>query len=161
MLFSGKPSKKSILKAVLNPNIIFSIIGLLVYCFSITLPRPIYLSVKYISQMNTTLSMIVIGTTMTQISFKKIFSGIHIWIGVAVRNIILPFAILFVLYTIGIRGELLFCSLIPAACPVAGFSVIFSKLENKDVMFPCKLMTLSTLVSLVTMLLVLGVIRIL
>lgn len=161
MLFSGKPDKKSILKAVLNPNIIASVIGLLLYCFSIPLPGPINLSVKYLSQLNTALSMIVIGTTMTQISFGKLFTGFQTWIGVAMRNLVLPFVLLFFLYAIGIRGELLLCSLIPAACPVAGFSVLFSKLTGKDVAFPCKLMTLSTLASLITMPLILGAINLL
>lgn len=158
MLFSGKPDKKAVLKAVLNPNIIASVVGLLLFCFSITLPGPIYLSVKYLAQLNTALSMIVIGTTMTQISFKGLFSGIQSWICVAMRNVVLPLALLFLLYAIGVRGQLLLCSIIPAACPVAGFSVLFSKLTGKDVAFPCKIMTLSTLSSLITMPLILGIV---
>lgn len=161
LIFSGKFDKKSIIKAVLNPNILASLIGMILYCFSITLPAPIALSVKYIAQLNTALSMIVIGTTMTQISLTKIFTSLHVYIGVAMRNLILPFALLFILYAIGIRGELLLCSLIPAACPVAGFSVLFSKLTGKNVAFPCKVMTLSTIASLVTMPLILGVINLL
>jgi hypothetical protein len=35
---------------------------------------PIALTAKYIAQLNTPLSMIIIGTTMTQISFGKLFS---------------------------------------------------------------------------------------
>ena len=155
LLYSGKTDKKSIMKAMFNPNIIASIIGLLLYCFSISLPSPIYLSVKYISQLNTALSMIVIGTTMTQISFSNLFTDLFSWIGVAMRNLVFPFALLFLLYALGVRGELLLCSLIPTACPVAGFSVLFSKLTGKDVVFPCKVMTLSTLASLVTIPLIL------
>ncbi|MEC0182207.1 AEC family transporter [Paenibacillus peoriae] len=155
LLYSGKTDKKSIMKAMLNPNIIASIIGLLLYCFSISLPSPIYLSVKYISQLNTALSMIVIGTTMTQISFSNLFTDLFSWIGVAMRNLVFPFALLFLLYALGVRGELLLCSLIPTACPVAGFSVLFSKLTGKDVVFPCKVMTLSTLASLITIPLIL------
>lgn len=151
MLFSGRATKKSVLKAVLNPNVIISVIGLVLYCFSVTLPGPIYLSVKYLSQLNTPLSMIIIGTTMTQISFRGLLSDFRVWIGVVVRNLILPFALLFILYAIGIRGQLLLCSIIPAACPVAGFAVIFPKLAGQDVAFPCKIMTLSTVASLVTM----------
>lgn len=158
-LYSGKPDKKSILKAMLNPNILASIIGLLLYCFSIRLPGPIYLSVKSIAQLNTALSMIVIGTTMTQISFGKVFTDLYSWIGVAMRNLVFPFTLLFLLYALGIRGELLLCSLIPAACPVAGFAVLFSKLTGKEVVFPCKVMTLSTLASLITMPLILGAIH--
>lgn len=161
MLFSEKANKRAILKAVLNPNIFASIIGLLLYCFSITLPGPIYLSVKYLAQLNTALSMIVIGTTMTQISFGKLFDNIHFWIGIAMRNLILPFALLFILYATGLRGQLLLCSLVPAACPIAGFSVLFSKLTGNDVSFPCSIMTLSTISSLITIPLILSVVSLL
>lgn len=161
MLFSKKPDKKSILKAILNPNIIASIIGLLLYCLSITLPDPIYLSVKYLSELNTALSMIVIGTTMTQISFDKLFTDIQVWIAVVMRNLVLPFGLLFFLFFIGIRGRLLLCSLIPAACPVAGFSVLFSKLTGKNSAFPCKIMALSTVTGLITMPLIFSAVTIL
>lgn len=158
MLFSGKISKRSILKAFLNPNIIVSIVGLILYCSSITLPGPIYLFVKYLAQLNTALSMIIIGTTMTQISFNRLFTNVHSWLGVIMRNVILPFALLFFLYAIGIRGELLLCNIIPAACPIAGFSVLFSKMAHKDVGFPCEVMSLSTVSSLVTMPVILSVV---
>lgn len=158
MMFSGKTNKKTVLKAILNPNIIASIVGLMIFCFSIDLPTPIYLSVKYLAQLNTALSMIVIGTTMTQISFSQLFSGIQTWLCVLMRNVLLPLMLLFILYTIGVRGELLLCSIIPASCPIAGFAVLFSKLTGKDVVFPCKVMTLSTLTSLITMPLILGIV---
>jgi len=161
LLYSRKLDKKSILKAFLNPNIIASVIGLFLYCFSLKLPGPIYLSVKYLAQLNTGLSMIVIGTTMTQISFRKMFKGIQAWECVVMRNLILPFALLFILYAIGLRGQLLLCSVIPAACPVAGFSVLFAKLTGKNVAFPCQIMTLSTISSLFTMPFILGVISLL
>lgn len=150
-LYSGKVNKKSILKAVLNPNVIAVIVGALFYMFSITLPRPIYSTVKYISQLNTPLSMIIIGTTITQIPLRKIFSGGLVWVGALVRNIFIPFSLLFLLHAVGLRGELLLCCMIPAACPAAGVTVLFAKLTGKDVVFPAKLMTLSTLMSLITM----------
>ncbi|WP_077611334.1 AEC family transporter [Clostridium sp. Marseille-P2415] len=159
LLFSGKADKKAILKAIINPNILASIIGLFLYCFSISLPRPLYLSVKYLAQMNTALSMIVIGTTMTQISFRKLFSGFSAWIGVLMRNMVIPLTSLLILYKVGVRGELLLSSLIPAACPVAGFAVIFSKFVGRDVVFPSKIMTLSTLSSLITMPVILGILN--
>lgn len=159
LLYSGKLDKKSVIKAVLNPNVFAAIIGTLFYCLSITLPSPIHMSVQYIAQLNTPLSMIIIGTTMTQISFAKIFTNIRVWMGVAVRNLFLPLAIFFILYLIGIRGELLLCSVIVSACPVAGLAVLFAKLTNKDVAFPCKVLTLSTLLSLVTLPIVLCIVR--
>lgn len=151
LLYTGRIDRRSILKAVVNPNVIAVVVGVLFYRFSVALPGPLYSAVGYIAQLNTPLSMIVIGTTITKIPLRSIFAGRLLWAGAAMRNLVLPFALLFLLHAVGLRGELLLCSLIPAACPVAGVSVLYSKLTGKDVVFPAKLMTLSTLFSLVTM----------
>lgn len=151
MLYSGKLDRKSMLKAVVNPNIIALIIGVLLFRFSVTLPGPIYTTVEYIYQLNTPLSMIIIGTTITQIPFKKIFTGVHVWIGTLMRNLVFPFAAMFLLHAAGVSGVPLLCCTILTACPAAGLTVLFAKLTGKDAVFPCKILTLSTVMSLVTM----------
>lgn len=151
MLYSGKMDKKSALKTLLNPNVAGVFVGAALFCFSITLPGPIYTTVKYISQMNTPLSMIIIGITVSKVPLRSIFNGKALWAGVAMRNVVLPFLLLFILYTIGLRGNILLCTLIPMACPAAGVTVIFAGLDGKDTAFPSRLMTLSTLASIVTM----------
>lgn len=150
-LYSGRVDKKSILKSVVNPNIIAVIVGALLFRFSITLPGPVYSTVKYLSQLNTPLSMIIIGTTLTQIPLHEIFTERLVWITAVMRNVVLPFAMLFLLHAMGLHGLILLCCIVPAACPAAGLTVIFAKLTRKDVVFPGKLMTLSTIMSLVTM----------
>lgn len=151
MLYSGKLDKKSVLKAFVNPNIIALVIGVLLFLFSITLPGPTYTTVEYIYQLNTPLSMIIIGTTITQIPFKKIFTGIYVWVGMLMRNLVFPFAAMFLLHAVGVGGVPLLCCTILVACPAAGLTVLFAKLTGKDVVFPGKIMTLSTVMSLITM----------
>ncbi|MFA0816694.1 MAG: AEC family transporter [Anaerofustis sp.] len=160
-LYSGKLNKRSVRKILLNPNILVSVIAILLYCFSVKLPQPIALTAKYIAQLNTPLSMIIIGTTMTQISFGKLFFGAKLWAGVAVRNLLVPFCMLFLLHLAGITGELLLSSMILVSAPVAGFTVLFAKLENRDTEFAAKLMTLSTVLSILTMPLAIGAISLL
>lgn len=160
-LYSGIVNKKSILKAVVNPNIIALFIGVLLFRFSITLPAPVYSTVEYISQLNTPLSMIIIGTTITQIPPRKIFSGGFVWMGTLIRNLVFPFAALFLLHAVGIGGVPLLCCTVLTACPVAGLTVLFAKLTGKDVVFPGKLMTLSTIMSLITIPVVVAAISIL
>jgi Predicted permeases len=150
-IYSGKLSKKSAVKAIVNPNVLAVFVGAALFCLSITLPGPIYTTVKYISQLNTPLSMIIIGTTITKVPFRSIFTEKLVWLGVVMRNIVLPFLLLFILYAVGLRGDILLCSLIPMACPVAGVTVIFANLTGKSPVFPSRLMTLSTLASIVTL----------
>jgi predicted permease len=158
LIYTGKFDKKSLIKAVVNPNIIAVVIGFLFFRFSITLPGPVYSAVKYVSELNTPLSMIVIGTTITQIPLKKIFTGKLVWICTGVRNIVIPVSVLFLLHAAGLKGELLLSAMIPAMCPVAGSAVLYAKLVKKDERFPGKCMTLSTILSLVTVPLIVSLI---
>ena len=161
LLYADKKDKRSIWRALLNPNLLVSLIGISMYCLSIRLPQPLHLSVNYIAQLNTPLSMIIIGTTMTEISFGKIFSNGKIWAGVAMRNLLIPACALFILHSLGITGNLLLSSMILVSAPVAGFTVLFAKLANKDTEFAAKLMTLSTLLSILTLPFMLGAITVL
>lgn len=156
-IYSGKLNRKLALKAVLNPNVVAVAVGAVLFCCSLTLPGPIYSTVKYIAQLNTPLSMLVIGATIRKVPLRSIFSEKLVWFGVAMRNVILPFLVLFLFYAAGLRGNILLCSLIPMACPVAGVTVIFANLTGKDASLPSRLMTLSTLASLVTLPLVITV----
>jgi malate permease and related proteins len=161
LLYSGKLDKKSILKAIANPNILALVVGILLFRFSIVLPGPVSTTVKYISQLNTPISMIVIGTAITKIPFKKIFTGGLLWVGVLIRNLVLPFIMLFLLHALGVKGELLLCCVVLSACPAAGLTVLFAKLTGKDEIFPGKLMTLSTILSLITLPLIVTVLKVL
>lgn len=149
-LFSGKITKKSAIKAVLNPNILALIVGVLLFRFSLTIPDPLNTTVKYIAQLNTPLSMIIIGTTLTKVPINKIFLGLPVWAGAVMRNLFVPFAVMFALHLCGISGVLLFSLTVLSACPTAGLTVIFTKLSGKDVVFSGKLITLSTLMSILT-----------
>lgn len=151
LLYSGKKSVKSVAKVVLNPNVIAVIAGSLLFYFSVKLPSPIYLSVKYLSQLNTPLSMIVIGTTLTEVPFKGILRDKLALAICLARNILLPLPVLFILHAAGLHGTLLLCCIIQASCPAAGNTVLYAKLTGNDIAFPGKVMALSTVFSLLSL----------
>lgn len=159
LLYSGKVGKKAVAKALLNPNLIAVIVGTVMFRFSISLPGPLYSTVKYISDLNTPLSMIVIGASITQIPLKELFNDALVWVTVLMRNLILPLSVLFILHAFGLHGEILLCVMIPASCPTAGVTVLFAKLTGKDVALPAKAMTLSTLMSLLTLPFILSILN--
>jgi hypothetical protein len=161
MVYSGKTDKKSLVKAIVNPNIIAVFVGIILFRFSIQLPSPIYLSVKYISNLNTPLSMLIIGTSISQIPLRSIFVGKSAWVVVFLRNLVLPSVVIFALHVMGVSGQLLLCCVIPVACPAAGITVLFAKLVGKDTNFPAKLVTVTTIMSIVTIPIVVYSIRLL
>ncbi|MEG6572689.1 AEC family transporter [[Clostridium] cellulosi] len=157
LLYSGKVEKKSVAKALLNPNLIAVIVGTVMFRFSVSLPGPLYSTVKYISDLNTPLSMIVIGAAITQVPLKELFNDAFVWITVLMRNLVLPLSILFILHSAGLHGELLLCVMIPASCPTAGVTVLLAKLTGRDAAMPAKAMTLSTIMCLITLPFILSV----
>lgn len=150
MLYSDAAGKKSIIKIITNPNIIAVFIGFVLFRFSVTLPGPLYMMFKYISGINTPLSMIVIGASVAHVPFRKLFTEKLSWLVVLLKNLAVPLSLLVVLHALGVRGQLLLCCVLPAACPVAGIAVLFAKLNGKNSDLPSKFVTVSTLMCLVT-----------
>lgn len=149
-LYTGKTSKNSLRKVLLNPNVIALVIGISLFCFSIRLPGPIYDGIKFIAQLNTALSMIIVGTQISKVRLLSIFGSKLIWIGALLRNLIIPALLAFLLHIAGIHGIMLLCCILPVACPVASFTVIFAELVGKDSRFAVKLVTLSTIFCIAT-----------
>lgn len=156
-------------KAVLNPNIFAIAIGLAVFAltqFADSASGPvsggingfgnlIFGAMGYIYDLNTPLSMVVIGTRVAGVDLKTIFFEKRVWPGVILRNLAVPAVYILILRLLRIDGNMLYACVIQAACPVAGNTVLFAELCNTDTEFPSKLMTVSTLLSVVTIPLVL------
>lgn len=151
LIHTGKFDRHSLVKSLLNPNIIAAVVGFLLYILSLHLPALLHTVVRQIAGLNTALSMMVIGASMTQIPLRTLYRGFFPWLAVAMRNLVFPLVTLVGLWFCGIRGVLLMCSMILSACPVAGLSVLFAQLTGRDPGFACKTLTLSTLLSLLTL----------
>lgn len=150
LLYLRRFDFRSLLKAFLNPNIIATLLGMIFFCFSLQLPTAVMLSLRFVSEINTGLSMIIIGTIMTQLPLNTLFSNWKIWFSVLLRNLIFPIAAVYICFLCGLRGNLLLTEAVLSACPTAGMAVLFAALTDKDTVYPSKVMMLSTLLSLVT-----------
>lgn len=104
----------------------------------------------YIANLNTPLSMIVIGTNLGAINLKEDWRDKLAWSEVFIRNLFFSVVILWILCVLPLPVIAKMTNLIMAACPAAGIVVLFSLLSNFDVKSPTKLMCLSTLVAIIT-----------
>lgn len=136
---------------MLNPNIIAAIIGLIIFITQFKMPRLIAMPMDYIADINTPLSMIVIGTNLGSINLKGDLKNKFVWFGILVRNIIFPLCVLGILWLIPLTHLAKISTLIMAACPVAGVVVLFSLMNKYDTKFPTELMCLSTLLAIITL----------
>lgn len=151
LTYSGTFTRKSVRNALLNPNTIASVLGVICFVFSIRMPLPIHSAVDSVGRMNTGLSMILVGASMAGVSIMEIWRSSHAWVSVFMRNLLFPVVILGGLMSLHIQGNLLIVAMALSACPVAGMSVLFAQLTGKNTEFPVKSLTLSTLASMVTL----------
>ena len=142
--------RESFQQAVINPNIIAAVIGMVLFITQFKLPDVVSDPMNYIANLNTPLSMIVIGTNLGAINLKEDWHDKLAWSGVFIRNLFFPIVILGILCVLPLPAIAKMTTLIMASCPVAGVVVLFSLLSNFDVKFPTKLMCLSTLAAIIT-----------
>lgn len=86
-LFSAK--EKGSWKQMLNPGLIASVLGVLLYALDIRLPVVINSSLNYIQQITTPLSMLVTGAYMSRIT-RSVALDKQMWFSCSLRLIVYP-----------------------------------------------------------------------
>ncbi len=149
----------NIKKIVTNPNIIAVVLGILLYCMPFTLPQFIATPLSMISELNTAVSMIVIGVLIA--SFNPAEGKTYIWKITkfsVLRLIVCGFVCTFVLFGIyKLFGNfpdirmLIFVVLICVLCPVAttipGLACVF----DKNATYASLIVSITSLLCMVTL----------
>ncbi|HEY5560386.1 MAG TPA: AEC family transporter [Clostridiaceae bacterium] len=149
-IFQGKEEKSNLKKVLINPGIIATIIGLIIFIFSIKMPAPLADAIKMVGSMTTPLSMLIIGSMLADADLKASIFDKTIYYATFVRIVLLPGLALGVLRLLGMRGIPLTVSVLMIGMPVAANTVIFSEKYGGDSVFASTLIFLTTLLSLAT-----------
>lgn len=152
----GKSEKGAIFKVLLNPGIIGTIVGIVLFLCSVTLPTIIAQPVSYMAALNTPVPMLIIGFYLSRANLKKAFTDVWSYISMGLRLIVLPLVTLLVLVLCGINGVLLVSLIISVASPVAAITTMMSAKYGRDTELSVSIVSSSTLLSLVTMPLIVG-----
>ncbi len=151
VLMSGDKKYLTAKKLIINPGIIGLFIGLVIFIFSIPLPSVISEPIGYMASLNTPLPMIIIGYHLMQSPVLSGLKDIKFLFSMALKLIIFPIAGLFAMLLCGIRGDMLVSLTISFSAPVAAITTMFSSKFEADTSLSVKLVSLSTLLSLITM----------
>ena len=148
---SGDKKTLSIKKLIANPGIIGLALGVIVFIFSIPLPKIISEPVSYMASLNTPLPMIVIGYHLAKNNLLSGLKDMKCLFAIFLKLILVPLLSLGGMYLCGIRGDLLVSLVISCAAPTAAVTTMFSAKFNKDTALSVNMVSLSTLFSLITM----------
>ncbi len=157
-LFGGKETKITAKKLVFNPGVIAIIIGMIIFLCGIgnAVPTPISSAIEHISSLNTPAPMIIIGYYLSKSKILTAISDKRAWLPIATRLILTPavcFAILYALKftSLAIENKIAVSCIIAASAPCAAVTTVFSEKFNKDTQLSVRLVSVSTLLSILTM----------
>lgn len=156
-LISGDKSYIKPKKLFINPGIAGLLIGIIIFVFSVPVPKIISAPINYLAAIYTPLPMLIIGYHLAQTNVLYAFKDMRCIFAVLLRLVVYPFAALGFLFLIEVRGTLLVSIVISVSAPVAALTTMFSSKFEGDVPLSVDMVSLSTVLSLVTMPLVISV----
>lgn len=161
LLMSGNRKTLSVKKMFLTPGILGVLIGLILFILpqlirGFALPTLVFTPIKHLANLNTPLPMIIIGYYLANTDLKASLRDIKSFYVIFLRNAALPLVALGVMYLCGVRGTMLISLAISACAPTAALSTMFAAKYDRYPGTSCNIVSLSTLFSVLTMPLIVG-----
>jgi malate permease and related proteins len=150
MLYTGKRDMKTLKGALKHPGIIATVLGLILFSFSIRLPSPLFKTLISVGSMTTPLSMIIVGSMLAEIKVKEIFSGFIVYYASFIRLIIAPIITLIILKLLHADRLLLQIVVTIEAMPAAVISTVLAEKYGADSKLASKCVFISTIFSIIT-----------
>jgi predicted permease len=158
------PSVKNVskIKALVNPGTIGVVLGIpFMFISPDILPKIISEPVSYIAGLNTPVAMILTGFFLVNSGVIDGLRDKKMWCTVALRLLFVPLAAFAVFrFLFGLSGDLIIAVMIPACAPVAVNTTILSAKFDGDTALASRMMSLSTLLSIITIPLILMITKI-
>lgn len=141
---------------LLTPGISISILAIVIYFIGVSFPDWVKSPVASFGNMTTPLAMMLIGSTLAGMDLKEVFADKRVYFFALLKEILLPVA-LFPLMKLAIRDQfLLQFTFILLIMPTANTSVLFAKEYDADENLAAKCVFITTMVSIVTIPLLMG-----
>lgn len=144
-------AKFELKRLILNPGVISVLIGLPLFIFDVDMPDVIDSAVSHISNLNTPLAMIFLGTYIANTDLKTMFKEKNNYLVIFLKTIVLPLIMFCIFRAFGISGALLTACMISASVPSANNTVMFSAKYGKDTGIASKIVAMCSIVSVFTM----------
>ena len=142
---------KQITKAIINPGIIGTVIGVLLFVFSVTLPKILAMPIEFLAALNTPVPMLIIGFYLANTNLKYIIKSKDAYPAVALRLIIIPLLLIFILKILGVPKIILTSVTISVCAPAAAITTMMSAKYNHNTKLSAGIVSGSTALSLITM----------
>lgn len=147
----GKPSLAANLKRLLNPGTIAFAIAFVMMAFRLKIPGIAGEVVSGIGSTTTYLSMFFIGGTLAMVDFKRIYRRIWLFVLVAVKMVIIPVILIFILKWLHFENIPAAVVVLQAAMPTSTVLAVLANEHKGDVIYCAEGVFISHLLGLATL----------
>lgn len=156
-IITGDKSQVSLKKITTNPIVISFIVGLLLFFLPVEIPEMVTNVIGTLAAMNGPLAMIILGAYLAQVRLKELFMDRLTYLCAAVRLLLIPVLTIVLFWVVPDKyGTIRLAVMLAAAAPVGSNVAIFAQLFHKEYTDAVKDVCLSTLFSILTMPLIIG-----
>ena len=171
MDMSGARERLNLKKILINPGLIGVVGGLFLLTSTlyihvggnagIRLPGVLSDALSAVSALNLPLPMFTVGYYLGKADIMAAFRDKWSYLCMTMRLLVFPMISLAFMYLCGVRGNVLIVSVLGVSAPVGATTTIFSAKFGRDTELSVRLVSLSTIFSLVTMPLIVGLTKML
>lgn len=137
-------------KLMLNPCLLAVFVGLGLTALPFDVPSALQTPVRNIGSMVGPLSMMIIGSTLTDMKPVEIVKDKSAWALSALRLVLIPLVVMGVMRLLNLPEMMWQVAVVITAMPVATLTVVFAETSGGDHLSASRCVILSTLLSLVT-----------
>lgn len=151
LLRRGRGEKPRWYKAILNPGVLSTLIGLALFLLRIDLPNVADISLKTVGDMTFPVSMVIVGALLAKLPLSEIFTNAKYYFFIFAKSILWPALLIGVFYLVGLRGEIAVLLVTMGAVPSAASNTIFAETYESDSALAARLVGMTTLFSVITL----------
>jgi len=160
ILIGGTVKDITFKSVFINPGVIGTVIGVIVFVFSIVLPPVIKKPIEYLASLNTPLPMFVLGFQLANSRFN--IKGLSVYVSLFMKHFLMPALMMLGLYLCGITGDVLVAMVISVAAPSATMTSMFAeKFNPQTTSLAASYVSVSMILSIITMPIMIGLAMIL
>lgn len=151
IVMRNKFSPRDLLTVLKSPTMISIGVGLIFLMSGLRLPYIISKPLSYVASMNTPLPMLIAGVTIAQQSFFDTIKDFRAIFISAIRMLILPVIVFFVIRWIPCSDEVFLSTILSVSCPSAAVGTLFAIEYNKNAAYASRIFAITTVASSITM----------
>lgn len=159
VLLLGTKKDFKVTTTLLNPGIIGTIVGLLLFVISFSLPTVVKGVCDNIANLNTPLCMLVIGQRMCGCNLMDLLTDKRAIWSLIQRLLVIPLLAVLILFVLKVDSTVAVVCVISAAAPAAAANTMLAIQLKQDSVLSAKLVSLGTLFSMFTMPIVVALAR--